>query len=202
MSIVDVFSDLVIGLATFLFWRMFTGKPAPSGSAPAPATPAAPAAVPAAGEPRTLSARLEAIWQATGLAGVEPFLAGANELYEALLPAFAAGDIATWRTFIAPDVYQTFQSAIDERNLRGDKAELTFIGIEGAELAEARLTDRLAQIAVRFVGLVVSVTRDSSGKPIAGHPTTVAKTAATWTFEHALGVPGANWVLVATEPEE
>jgi predicted lipid-binding transport protein (Tim44 family) len=202
MSIVDVFSDLVIGLATFLFWRMFTGAPAPSGGAPAVAAPTVPAAVPAASGPQTLPARLEAIWQATGLAGVEEFLAGANELYEALLPAFAAGDIAAWRAFIADDVYQTFQAAIDERNLRGDKAELIFIGIESAELADARLTNRLAQIAVRFVGLVVSVTRDSSGNPIAGHPTAVAKSAATWTFEHALGVPGANWMLVATEPEE
>lgn len=202
MSIVDVFSDLLIGLATFLFWRMFTGKPAPSGGALAAAAPTAPAVIPPAGEPRTLPARLEAIWQATGLVGDGQFLAGANELYEALLPAFAAGDIAAWRAFIADDVYEAFQVAIDERNRRGDKTELIFIGLEAAELAEARLTDRLAQVAVRFVGLVVSVTRDSSGNTIAGHPTAVAKTASTWTFDHALGVPAANWMLVATEPEE
>ena len=202
MSIVDVFSDLVIGLATFLFWRMFTAKPAPSGGAPAAAVPAAAAAAPAASESRTLPARLDAVWQATKLAGAEQFMAGARELYEALLPAFAAGDIAAWRSFIAADVYESFLAAIAERNLRGETAELIFIGIESAALVDARLSARAAEIAVRFVGLVVSVTRDGSGKPVAGHPTAVVRTTATWTFEHALDVPGANWMLVATEPEE
>jgi len=201
MSIVDVFSDLVIGLATFLFWRMFTAAPAPTGGVPTAAVPDAPAASLTPSGPRSLPALLDEICRVTGLKGVAEFLAGANALYEALLPAFAAGDIAAWRPSIAEDVYQSFQAAIEARKLSGEKAELVFIGIESAELLDAQLSSRSAEVVVRFVGLVVSATRDSSGATIAGDPGAVVKTTASWVFEHALGVPHANWILVGTEPE-
>src|SRR5580704_10380958 len=91
------------------------------------------------------------------------FLAGARAAYEMIVVAFAQGDRRTLREWLSKDVFDSFDTVIREREGRGDTAETRFVSIDTTEIAGAELRSRTAQVMVRFVSQLVSVTRDKSG---------------------------------------
>ena len=61
------------------------------------------------------------------------------------------------------------------------------------------LRNRTAQIKVRFVSQIISVTRDKAGTVIDGDPEKVTDVTDIWTFARNLPSRDPNWKLVATE---
>jgi predicted lipid-binding transport protein (Tim44 family) len=61
------------------------------------------------------------------------------------------------------------------------------------------LRGRTAQITVRFVSQLISVTRDKSGNVIEGNAEKVTDVTDVWTFARDLSSRDPNWKLVATE---
>ena len=57
----------------------------------------------------------------------------------------------------------------------------------------------IAQVTVRFVSQLVSVTRDRSGTVIEGSPEKVTEVTDVWTFARDMSSRDPNWKLVATE---
>jgi predicted lipid-binding transport protein (Tim44 family) len=133
--------------------------------------------------------------------GFDPdhFLTGARAAYEMVVTAYADGDRATLKNLLAPDVYEGFVAAISEREGRGHKSELTFVGIEEAKLTGAEFDGRNARLSVRFVAELISVTRDKSGAVVEGDPTEVQTIRDAWTFARDVTSRDPNWKLVATE---
>lgn len=145
---------------------------------------------------------------ATGLAEIakrEPgfdareFIGGAKAAYEMIVNAFAEGDRRTLKNLLAKDVFDGFASAIAERENKGQTMESRFVSIDKADITNAEVKDRAAQITLRFVSQLVSVTRDKEGKPIEGNPEAVTEVDDVWTFARELGSRDPNWKLVATE---
>ena len=58
---------------------------------------------------------------------------------------------------------------------------------------------KTAQVTVRFVSQLVSVTRDRDGNVIDGSPDKVTDVTDVWTFARDLSSRDPNWKLVATE---
>ena len=58
---------------------------------------------------------------------------------------------------------------------------------------------RTAQIRVRFVSQLISVTRDKSDNVIDGSPDKVTDVTDVWTFARDISSRDPNWKLVATE---
>jgi len=89
----------------------------------------------------------------------------------------------------------------------GLRSELSFTSFrhggftEGADsdLTDAELRGRTAQITIRFVSQLVSVTRDREGAVIEGSPEKVTDVTDVWTFARDLTSRDPNWKLVATE---
>ncbi|MBS7543607.1 Tim44/TimA family putative adaptor protein [Ancylobacter oerskovii] len=127
------------------------------------------------------------------------FVTGARAAYEMIVVAFAEGDRSTLKDLLAKDVYDGFAAAIAEREQRGEKMETRFVGIEKADLVEASVKGRTAQITVRFLSQLISVTRDRNGQTVDGDPEMVADVTDVWTFSRDLGARDPNWKLVATE---
>jgi predicted lipid-binding transport protein (Tim44 family) len=127
------------------------------------------------------------------------FLTGARAAYEMVVTAFAEGDRRTLRNMLSRDVAEGFEAAISERESRGETAETRFVSIDTAEITAAELRGRTAQITVRFVSKLVSVTRDRTGNVIDGNPEKVAGVTDVWTFARDLSSRDPNWKLVATE---
>jgi predicted lipid-binding transport protein (Tim44 family) len=129
------------------------------------------------------------------------FLKGAKMAYEMIVTAFADGDRATLKNLLAKDVYKGFESAIDDREDRGERVESSFVGVEKADFVEVATDADEAQVTLRFVSQLISTTRDSDGEIIDGDPQEVAEVKDVWTFARPLSSNDPNWKLIATEAE-
>ena len=131
---------------------------------------------------------------------VGDFLKGARGAYEMILMAFQRGDLASVKSFVAPEVYDAFSQVIARREADGIKVEATFVGINDLALKEAEFdrTTREAELSVRFGGEFTEVVRDRSGAIVEGNATTVKRQRDVWTFARTMGSADPNWILVAT----
>jgi predicted lipid-binding transport protein (Tim44 family) len=127
------------------------------------------------------------------------FLTGARGAYEMIVTAYAGGDRRQLRNLLSREVYDGFESAIREREQRGQTVETRFVSIDAADIAHAEMRGRSAQVTVKFVSQLVSVTRDRSGAVIDGNPDKVTDVTDVWTFARDVTSRDPNWKLVATE---
>ncbi len=174
----------------------------PEAAAPKPAAAAAPPGerwkgVAEAGTP--LASGLDAI------VGIDPdfdhkhFLTGARAAYEMIVNAFAEGDRRTLKNLLSRDVYEGFESAISDREKRGNTMENRFVSIDAADITAAELRGRTAQLTVRFQSKLVTATRDKNGNVTDGNAEKVTDVTDVWTFARDLSSRDPNWKLVATE---
>jgi predicted lipid-binding transport protein (Tim44 family) len=148
-----------------------------------------------------LNSALRTILSADRTFDVDYFLSGAKAAYEMIVTAFAGGDRASLKQLLAPEVFEGFNAAIGDREARGESVETTFVGIDKADITEASLKSGLAQITIRFVSQLISVTRDRSGTVLEGDPAKVVEVTDVWTFARDVRSRDPNWKLVATEAE-
>ena len=127
------------------------------------------------------------------------FLTGARAAYEMIVTAYAQGDRRNLKNLLSREVYDGFEAAIKERETRGESAETRFVSIDKADIAAAEVKAKTAQVTVRFVSQLVSVTRDRAGTVIDGNPDKVTDVTDVWTFARDLSSRDPNWKLVATE---
>jgi predicted lipid-binding transport protein (Tim44 family) len=173
-------------------------------AAPRPAEPAEPAD-PAerwkgiAQPDSAVAVGLDAILSADKSFDPRHFLTGARAAYEMIVTAFAQGDRRTLRERLAKEVYDSFDAVIREREGRGEVVETRFVAIDAADITGAELRARTAQVTVRFVSQLVSVTRDRSGNVVDGNPDKVTDVTDMWTFARDVTSRDPNWKLVATE---
>jgi predicted lipid-binding transport protein (Tim44 family) len=126
------------------------------------------------------------------------FLSGARSAYEMIVLAFANGDRRALRELLSPDVYDSFEAVMKDREKHEQKTETRFVSIDKAELVGAEQRDRLAQLTVRFVSQMISVTRDKAGRIVDGNPDKVADITDIWTFARDTSSRDPNWKLVGT----
>ena len=87
-----------------------------------------------------------------------------------IVMAFAQGDRRTLKDLLSPEVYDSFDGAIRDREQRGERIERKFVGIDKAEIVGAEMRGRVASLTVRFVSQMISVTRDKAGAIVDGSP--------------------------------
>lgn len=148
-----------------------------------------------------LNAALRAIVAADRGFGTDSFLDGARAAYEMIVTAFAAGDRDTLRPLLSRDVFDRFVGAIADREKRGETVDFTFVGIDKADIVEAALKGGSAQITVRFVSQLISVTHGKTGDVVDGDASKVSEVSDVWTFSREVRSPDPNWRLIATEVE-
>jgi len=142
---------------------------------------------------------LNAILQSDSSFDAQHFVAGARQAYEMIVTAYAEGDRRALRNLLSRDVYEGFETAIRERETRGETSETRFVSIDRSDITAAELRGSTAQVTVRFVSQLVSVTRDRSGNVIDGNPDKVTDVTDVWTFARDVSSRDPNWKLVATE---
>ena len=126
------------------------------------------------------------------------FLSGARSAYEMIVLAFANGDRRSLRDLLSAEVFESFDAVIKDREKHEQKTETRFVSIDKAELVGAELRDRSAQLTVRFVSQMISVTRDKAGAIVDGNPDKVADITDIWTFARDISSRDPNWKLVGT----
>ena len=132
--------------------------------------------------------------------GFDPdeFLSGAEIAFEMVIEAYASGDTSTLKPLLSHEVFANFSQAIRNREQAGETLEDTLVGIKSAEIVEASVEDRTANITAKFVTEQINVTRDENGGVIDGNPTTVINVTDFWTFARDIKSRDPNWALIAT----
>jgi predicted lipid-binding transport protein (Tim44 family) len=150
-------------------------------------------------EPGTaLAAGLDAIVAQDSSFDPKHFLSGARSAYEMIVLAFANGDRRALKDLLSSEVYESFEAVIKDREKHEQKTETRFVSIDKAELVSAEARDRAAQLTVRFVSQMISVTRDKTGAIVDGNPDKVADITDVWTFARDTSSRDPNWKLVGT----
>ena len=131
-------------------------------------------------------------------AGQEEFLKGAKIAYETIITDFSDNDnkITTSRPLLNGQIYSQFNDALKERTSRGHFAEITFIGINSAEIKEHKKIGNILNVTVEFVAEVITCIKDKDKKIISGHPEKIKKIYDTWVFSRDTTSQNPNWQLV------
>jgi len=152
-----------------------------------------------AGKDKPLKKGLTAILSRDPGFDPEQFFSGAKMAYEMIVSGFADGDKRTLKNLLSREVFENFETEIDERAKRGEKVQASFVGIEKADIQAAELNRDEAQITIRFVSQMISATLDSQDEIIDGDLQEVADVIDVWTFARPVKSRDPNWKLVATD---
>jgi predicted lipid-binding transport protein (Tim44 family) len=128
------------------------------------------------------------------------FLKGARIAYETIITDFSDNDnkITTSKPLLNKDIYNQFNEALEERNSRGHFAEITFIGINSADIKEHKKVDNILNVTVDFIAEVITCIKDKNQKIISGDPKKIKKIYDTWVFSRDITSANPNWQLVDT----
>ena len=167
--------------------------------------PSAPSGVPDAADMAflpTAGPGVRAILAADPGFDVASFLEGGKAAYRMILEAFWKGDVDTIRPHVDQHVYETFASAVADRQKEGLQLDNRLVDIEQALISAAQLDHDIAVVTVRFEADIAAVTRNKEGEVVAGSLSDAVQTRDLWTFRRDIGSSDPNWILIETDEEE
>ena len=128
----------------------------------------------------------------------QEFLNGAKIAYETIITDFSDNDnkIINSKPLLNDEIYNQFNAALKERSARGHYAEITFIGINSAEIKEHKKIDQILNVTVDFIAEVITCIKDKDKKIISGDPEKIKKIYDTWVFSKDITSTNPNWQLV------
>ena len=168
----------------------------PSATSPTPAEGGDMAFVPTAGP------GVRAILAADPSFDVARFLEGAKAAYRLVLEAFWKGDLDAIRPHVDDHVFETFRTAVEQREKEGLKLDNRLVAIEQAVISEALVERSVAVVTVRFEADIAAVTRNAEGEVVAGSLSDAVQTRDLWTFRRDISSSDPNWLLIETDEEE
>ena len=133
---------------------------------------------------------------------VARFLDGAKSAYQMILEAFWKGDLAALRSHVDDHVYETFRTAVEQREKDELKLDNRLVAVDQALISDAQIDNRVAVVTVRFEADIAAVTRNSAGEVIAGSLSDAVQTRDLWTFRRDTSSRDPNWLLIETDEEE
>ena len=123
------------------------------------------------------------------------FLQGAEIAYETIINSFAKGDKKSLKDLLTKEMRENFESAIEERNTKNIKSELTFIGIKSSVIEKFEKTTNTLFFTVKFVSEIISVKKDKDNNVIEGDPNKIKTVIDRWKFTRKTSSMSPNWYL-------
>ena len=128
------------------------------------------------------------------------FLNGAKIAYETIITDFSDNDnkLTTSKPLLSKEIYNQFDEALKERDKRGHRADITFIGVNSATIKEHKKDDNFLKVTVDFVSEVITCIKDKENKIVSGDPEKIKKIYDTWVFSRDTRSNNPNWQLIET----
>ena len=128
------------------------------------------------------------------------FLKGAKIAYETIITDFSDDDnkLVKSKPLLSRKVQDQFNDALKDRSKRGHFAEITFIGVNSADIKEHKKVNDILKVTVDFVAEVITCIKDKDKKIVSGDPEKIKKIYDTWTFSRDTSSQNPNWLLVNT----
>ena len=126
------------------------------------------------------------------------FLNGAKIAYETIITDFSDNDnkITNSKPLLNNDIYNQFNDALKERSAKGHYAEITFIGINSANIKEHKKIGQILNVTVDFIAEIITCIKDKDKNIISGDPQKIKKIYDTWVFSRDTTSTNPNWQLV------
>ena len=126
------------------------------------------------------------------------FLKGAKIAYETIITDFSDNDnkIIASKPLLNQEILDQFNKALKERSDRGHFAEITFIGVNKAEIKDHKKVGNILNVTVDFIAEVITCIRDKEKKIVSGDPEKIKKIYDTWVFSRDTTSVNPNWQLV------
>ena len=126
------------------------------------------------------------------------FLNGAKIAYETIITDFSDNDnkITTSKSLLNKEIFNQFNEALKKRSERGHYAEITFIGINSAEIKEHKKIGDILNVTVDFIAEIITCIKDKEKNIISGDPEKIKKIYDTWVFSRDTTSVNPNWQLV------
>ena len=128
----------------------------------------------------------------------QEFLKGAKIAYETIITDFSDNDnkLIKSKPLLSKKIHDQFNEALKERNSKGHFAEITFIGVNSADIKEHNKTNNILKVTVDFVAEVITCIKDKDKKIISGSPDKIKKIYDTWVFSRDTRSKNPNWQVV------
>ena len=132
------------------------------------------------------------------LTAQKEFLKGAQIAYETIITDFSDDDnkLIKSKPLLSKQIHDQFNEALKERSSRGHFAEITFIGINSADIKEHKKTNNILKVTVDFVAEVITCIKDKEKKIVSGDPEKIKKIYDTWVFSRDTRSTNPNWQLI------
>ena len=127
------------------------------------------------------------------------FLEGAEIAYETIINSFAKGDKKSLKDLLTKEMNKNFESAIEERNSKNIKSELTFIGIKSSTIEKFEKTAEALFFTVKFISEIISFKKDKDNNVIEGDPNKIKTVIDRWKFTRKISSMNPNWYLAETK---
>jgi predicted lipid-binding transport protein (Tim44 family) len=127
------------------------------------------------------------------------FLKGAEIAYETIINSFAQGDKKSLKDLVTEEMNKNFESAIEERNSKNIKSELTFIGIKSSTIEKFEKTAEALFFTVKFISEIISFKKDKDNNVIEGDPNKIKTVIDRWKFTRKISSMNPNWYLAETK---
>ena len=127
------------------------------------------------------------------------FLKGAEIAYETIINSFAKGDKKSLKDLVTEEMNKNFESAIEERNSKNIKSELTFIGIKSSTIEKFEKTAEALFFTVKFISEIISFKKDKDNNIIEGDPNKIKTVIDRWKFTRKISSINPNWYLAETK---
>ena len=128
------------------------------------------------------------------------FLKGAKIAYETIITDFSDNDnkLTASKPLLSKKIHDQFEEALKERSKRGHYAEITFIGVNSANIKEYKEINQNLNVTVEFVSEVITCIKDKDKKVVSGNSEKIKKIYDTWIFSRDIRSNNPNWQLVDT----
>ena len=126
------------------------------------------------------------------------FLKGAKIAYETIITDFSDDDnkLIKSKPLLSKKIQDQFNEALRDRSNRGHFAEITFIGVNSANIKEHKKNNNILKVTVDFVAEVITCIKDKDKKIISGNPEKIKKIYDTWVFSRDTKSNNPNWQLI------
>ena len=128
------------------------------------------------------------------------FLKGAKIAYETIITDFSDSDnkLIASKSLLSKKIYDQFKEALEERERKGQFAEITFIGIKSALVKSHKKIESSLEVTVDFVSEIITCVKDKEKKIISGDSEKIKTIYDTWVFSRDLKSNNPNWLLIDT----
>ncbi len=128
------------------------------------------------------------------------FLKGAKIAYETIITDFSDSDnkLIASKPLLGKKVYEQFKKSLSEREIKGNFAEITFIGIKSAEIKAHKKIENRFEVTVDFVSEIITCIKDKNKNIISGSNEKIITVYDTWVFSKETNSPNYNWLLIDT----